>query len=112
MTLLELEEEDYLVVADELDPRSTEGREEAQVLSGGLIAVVFAGSVLLKETSAVLDDARRRLEASTVLTDAASSVLVERKELAVDVVRGGLCAIANTHVGKLLVVEGGCSEKR
>lgn len=103
VTVLDLEEENYLVIADELDPWSTEGGEEAQVEPGGLVAVVFARSVVLEETSTVLDDAGGGLESSTVLTDAATSVLVERQELAVDVVRGGLSAVSNAHVVELLL---------
>ena len=85
------------MVAHELDAGRAERREERKVATRRLVAHMPPRSVELEEARRVLDGAHRRLEPGTVLLRAAPRVLPERDELAVDVVRGALCAVAETH---------------
>lgn len=62
MPIFELEEQDHLMVAHELDVRHVKRREETEVEARGLVAIVLSGSVVLEERSTILDDALGGLE--------------------------------------------------
>lgn len=97
VTLLELEEQNDLVVADKLEARDAEVRVKRQVRLLGLGANMLARTIILKETRRVLDDAGRRLEALAMLQRAVFGVLVQRDELTVDVASRALSTVAKTH---------------
>lgn len=97
MALLDVQEKYNLMVAHELEARSTKESIKRKVFFRPARAVVLSRSKELVEASAVFDLRLDMLVAFAMFRRARLSVLPECAKLSVDVVRGDLSTISETH---------------